>query len=69
MPYGNSKTCTYTPDHGAGVFIDFAIKLPMIFLFPTGRKEDETDEKWMEKERERARKEREREEKGKKTQM
>lgn len=41
----------------------------MIFLFSTGRKEDETDEKWMEKERERARKEREREERGKETQM
>uniref|UniRef100_A0A665U621 Adipocyte enhancer-binding protein 1 n=1 Tax=Echeneis naucrates TaxID=173247 RepID=A0A665U621_ECHNA len=33
-----------------------------IFLFSTGRKEDETDEKWIEKERERAAKEREREE-------
>ena len=41
----------------------------MIFLFSTGRKEDETDEKWMEKERERAEKEREKEERGKKTQM
>lgn len=41
----------------------------MIFLFSTGRKEDETDEKWMEKERERAQKEREREERGKETQM
>lgn len=69
MSYENSKTRTYTPGHRAGVFNNVKIKLSMIFSFPTGRKEDETDEKWMEKERERARKEREREEKGKKTQM
>lgn len=41
----------------------------LILLFSTGRKEDETDEKWIERERERGRKEREREERGKKTQM
>lgn len=35
----------------------------------TGRKEDETDEKWIEKERERGKQEREREERGKETQM
>ncbi len=46
-----------------------SIKLPLIYLFSAGRKEDETDDKWMEKERERAEKEREREERGKKTQM
>lgn len=44
-----------------------SIKLPLIFLFSTGRKEDETDDKWIEKERERAAKEREREERGKTT--
>lgn len=38
-------------------------------VFPKGRKEDETDEKWIAKERERAQKEREREERGTKTQM
>lgn len=41
----------------------------LILLFSTGRKEDEIDEKWIERERERGRKEREREERGKKTQM
>lgn len=38
-------------------------------FFPEGRKEDETDENWIEKEKERAQKEREREERGKKAQM
>lgn len=38
-------------------------------IYLTGRKEDETDEKWIEKERERAKQEREREERGKETQM
>lgn len=46
-----------------------SIKLSLIFLFSTGRKQDETDEKFMQKERERAQKEREKEERGKETQM
>lgn len=41
----------------------------LIVIFPKGRKEDETDENWIEKERERAQKERERQERGKKVQM
>lgn len=40
-----------------------------LLFVSTGRKEDETDLKWMEKERERAAKEREREDRGKATQM
>lgn len=51
------------------MFIGVSIKSFLIILFFTGRKEDETDDKWMEKEKERAAKERERLEKGKKTQM
>lgn len=38
-------------------------------IYVTGRKADEIDEKWIEKERERAKQEREREERGKGTQM
>lgn len=41
----------------------------LLLLLFSERKEDETDEKWMEKERERAAKEREREERGKETHM
>lgn len=53
----------------AAVCIDISINFSLLFSFSAGRKEDETDEKWIEKERERAQKEREREEKGKETQM
>lgn len=41
----------------------------LIVVIPKGRKEDETDENWIEKERERAQKERERQERGKKAQL
>lgn len=46
-----------------------SVKITLIVLFSTGRKQDETDEKFLQKERERAQKEREKEERGKETQM
>lgn len=59
--------CIYTETYAA--FLDISIEPFLVLLFSTGRKEDETDEKWIEKERERARKEREREERGKEAQV
>lgn len=58
----------FTAVHGSGVFLCFSkIIRTTFFSFLAGRKEDEINEKWMEKERERANKEREKEERGKKT--
>lgn len=59
----------YHPSHKCFIFHSLVGIYTLIVIFPEGRKEDETDENWIEKERERAQKEREREDRGKKSQM